>query len=226
MPKKLLSTAKGWLGDDPQFDTYIPSLADPANIEDAFKIFMYGNTENGGESSVDSTSIYSSMLSIKDSADAHASASENIHGIGSGAAVVGTTTSQTLSNKTLSNPTISGNMPVSGSVSVSGNVVGHIDILDKTSNYTLLLSDDGKLIKMNLSSANTITVPLNSSVAFPNGTQITVVQAGTGQTTIVAGDPSVTLNVTPGLKLRARWSTASLIKLDTNSWLVAGDLTS
>lgn len=248
MAKKLLSVAKSWSGTPPQFDTYIPSLADAANIEDAFKLFMYGTSDNGGESTVIPTSLYSNLLSIKNTADqaddlaiSHSSASTNVHGLSASASVVGTNTTQILSNKTLDNPiipSVNGDMSVSGSVSVSsnllssgsvfvsGNVVGHIDILDRTSNYTLSLSDDGKLIQMNVSSANSVTIPLNSSAAFPVGTQITVVQAGTGQTTIVAADPGVTINVTPGLKLRARWSAASLIKLGTNSWLVTGDLTS
>lgn len=247
MAKKLLSVAKSWSGTPPQFDTYIPSLADAANIEDAFKLFMYGTADNGGEATVLPTSLYSNLLSIKNTAESaddlvlsHSSASTEIHGLSASAAVVGTTTIQTLSNKTLDNPTIpsvNGNMSVSGSISVSsnllssgsvfvsGNIVGHIDILDKTSNYTLGLSDDGKLIQMNVSSANSVTIPLNSTAALPVGTQITIVQAGTGQTTIVGADPGVIINVTPGLKLRARWSAASLIKLGTNSWLVTGDLT-
>ena len=234
MAKKLLSTAKNWIGaTNPHFDTYIPSLVDPANIEDAFKIFMYGNADDGGYDTVDNTSLYANLLAIKQTAESaddlvsqHNSESVSVHGLSASASVVGTTTTQTLTNKTIESPVISGSMSVSGSVSVSGNVIGHIDILDKTSNYTLAISDDGKLVQMSLSSANTLTVPLNSSVAFPIGTQIIVVQSGTGQTTIAAADPSVIVNSTPGLKLRARYSAATLIKTSTNTWLVIGDLTS
>lgn len=226
MAKQLLSSAKGWSGSVPVIDTYIPSITDSANIEDAFKLFMYGQVEAGGESQVQSTSLYSSIVAIKTTADgasglvsSHNSASVNVHGLSGGAAVVGTTSTQTLTNKTLENPLIS------GSVTVTGNVIGHVDVYSKTANYTLLLPDDGSLIQMNVSSANTLTVPLNSSAAFPIGTQITIVQSGTGQTTITPASVGVTLNSTPGLKLRARWSTATLVKLDTDSWLVTGDLT-
>lgn len=224
MAKQLLSAAKSWGVTTPEFDTYIPSIGDSANIEDAFKLFMYGQTDDGN--GVEATSLYSNMLSIKTAANTanstattHASASSNVHGIGSGASVVGTTTSQSLSNKTLIDPI------VTGTVTVSGNVVGHVDILDKTSDYTLILSDDGKLVQMNSASVNYLTVPLNSAVAFPVGTQITVVQSGTGQTVISPVSGGVTLNSTPGLKLRARWSTATLVKLGSDSWLVTGDLT-
>jgi len=226
MAKQLLSSAKGWSGSIPVIDTYIPELGDSANIEDAFKLFMYGQIEPGGESQVQSTSLYSSIVAIKTTADgasglvsSHNSASINVHGLSGGAAVVGTTSTQTLTNKTLENPL------VSGSVTVTGNVIGHVDIYSKTANYTLTLLDDGSLIQMNVSSANTLTVPLNSSAAFPIGTQITIVQSGSGQTTIGKEDQSISLNATPGLKLRAQWSTATLIKLGTDSWLVTGDLT-
>jgi hypothetical protein len=86
------------------------------------------------------------------------------------------------------------------------------------------LSDKDKLVEMNSSSANTLTVPLNSSEAFPIGSQINILQTGTGQTTIAPVSGSVTINATPGLKLRAQWSSATLIKRAENVWVLAGDL--
>jgi hypothetical protein len=56
----------------------------------------------------------------------------------------------------------------------------------KTSSYTLALSDAGKLIELNSNSANTVTIPNDSSVNFPIGSQTVIVQYGTGVTTIVA----------------------------------------
>lgn len=93
----------------------------------------------------------------------------------------------------------------------------------QTASYTLVLSDKGKLIEIDNASANTLTVPLNSSVAFPIGTQITILQTGAGTTTI-AGASGVTVNATPGLILRARWSSATLIKRNTDTWVALGDL--
>lgn len=93
----------------------------------------------------------------------------------------------------------------------------------QTASYTLVLSDASKLVEMNVASANTVTIPLNSSVAFPTGTQISVLQTGAGQTTI-AGTAGVTLNSTPGSKLRAQWSACTLIKRATDTWVVTGDL--
>jgi len=90
--------------------------------------------------------------------------------------------------------------------------------------YTLALADGGKVVEMNNASANTLTVPPNSSVAFPVGSQILVLQTGAGQTTLAAG-AGVTVNSKDGnLKLSAQWCAATLIKRATDVWVVVGDL--
>lgn len=93
----------------------------------------------------------------------------------------------------------------------------------QTVSYTLVLADKDKLVEVSNASANTLTVPPNSSVAYPVGTQITVLQTGAGQTTITPGS-GVTVNGTPGLKLRDQWSSATLIKRATDTWVAIGDL--
>jgi hypothetical protein len=98
-------------------------------------------------------------------------------------------------------------------------------ILQKTASYTLSeLSERDDLIEMASASAMTLTIPLNSAVAFPVGTSIDILQTSTGQVTI-AGSGGVTINSTPGLKLRTQWSTATLFKRAENTWVVYGDLT-
>jgi hypothetical protein len=93
---------------------------------------------------------------------------------------------------------------------------------EKTASYTLIAQDVGRLIEMGVASANTLTVPLNSSVAFPIGAQINILQTGAGQTTI-AGAGGVTINGT-GTKLRVQWSSATLIKRATDTWVLIGDI--
>ncbi len=89
---------------------------------------------------------------------------------------------------------------------------------------TALITDDGKLITMSNASANTFTVPPNSSVAFGIGTQLNIAQLGAGQTTIVAG-AGVTLNSAGAkLKLGAQYAVATCVKTDTNEWFVVGNL--
>lgn len=90
--------------------------------------------------------------------------------------------------------------------------------------YTLALTDSGKIVETNNASANTLTVPPNSSVAFPVGVQITVLQTGAGQTTLVAGS-GVTVNSADGnLKLSGQWSAATLVKRSTDTWVAIGNL--
>lgn len=93
----------------------------------------------------------------------------------------------------------------------------------QTASYTLVLTDKNKIVELSNASANTLTIPPNSSVAFPVGSQITFIQTGAGQTTITPG-AGVTINGTPGLKLRAQWSSATLIKRATDTWVALGDL--
>ena len=95
----------------------------------------------------------------------------------------------------------------------------------RVASYTLVLTDIGKIIEMNVGSANNLTVPPESSVAFQLGTQIHIIQYGAGQTTIVAGS-GVTIRSDSGrLKIAARYSGATLIKCGTNEWYLVGALT-
>lgn len=91
--------------------------------------------------------------------------------------------------------------------------------------YTLVLADAGKLVTLTNGSAITLTVPTNASVAFPVGTLIALAQLGAGLVSI-AGASGVTINgTTPGDDdLTGQWATASLTKLDTNTWLLSGGL--
>ncbi len=91
--------------------------------------------------------------------------------------------------------------------------------------YTLVLGDASKAVEMNNAAANTVTVPPNSSVAFPIGTVIEIYQLGAGATTIVAGT-GVTLRLPTGLtaQLRGQNATATIRKGNTDAWRLAGDL--
>ena len=113
---------------------------------------------------------------------------------------------------------------ITDEVGTGSVVLSEIATSAQTASYTLVAADRAKLVEMNVASANTITVPPNSSVAFPVGTKIDVLQVGAGQTTVTAG-AGVTVNGTPGLKLRAQWSSVTLIKRATDTWVVVGDLT-
>ncbi len=103
-----------------------------------------------------------------------------------------------------------------------GNIPVRTSSVSATS-YSFVLADNGKNVEFTSANAVAVTVPTNASVEFPVGTQITVVQVGAGQVTI-QGDTGVTVNATPGSKLRAQWSVGTLVKRATNTWLLYGDL--
>ena len=109
--------------------------------------------------------------------------------------------------------------------SLAAKVDSYTPITQKTASYTLSTLDHrDDLIEMGSSSALTLTIPLNSSIAYPVGTSFDVLQTGSGQVTI-AGAAGVTVNATPGLKLRTQWSSATVFKRAENTWVVYGDLT-
>ncbi len=89
--------------------------------------------------------------------------------------------------------------------------------------YTLVLADAGKLIRCTKATSMSIIVPLNSAEAYSVGQRIDIMQYGVGQVTI-SGDTGVTVRATPTNKLRATYSTASIIKIATDEWVLAGDL--
>lgn len=95
-----------------------------------------------------------------------------------------------------------------------------------TNAYTAALTDKDKWLELsNGATAGTFNIPTNASVAFPIGTQINIIQTGAGQITIAAVTPATTtVNGTPGLKLREQWSSATIIKRATDTWVVVGDL--
>jgi hypothetical protein len=99
-----------------------------------------------------------------------------------------------------------------------------VAISQKVADYTLSsLTERDSMIEMNSASATTLTVAPNSSVAYPVGTSIDILRVGAGAVTVAAG-AGVTLNFTPGNKLRAQWSSATLVKRATDTWVLLGDL--
>jgi hypothetical protein len=124
--------------------------------------------------------------------------------------VVGTTDTQTLTNKTLTSPLI--NLGINAQ---SGTT------------YATVLADNGKLVTTSNGSAVTITIPANTSVAYPVGAQINIAQLGAGQITVV-GDIGVTVVSTGATaaqpKTRAQYSTLTAVQTSTDNWLVMGDI--
>lgn len=98
-------------------------------------------------------------------------------------------------------------------------------IVQKTASYTLSsLTERDDLIEMGSGSPLTLTIPADETLNFPIGTSIDILQTGAGQVTIAPVSGTVTVNATPGLKLRTTWSSCTLFKRAANTWVVYGDL--
>lgn len=130
----------------------------------------------------------------------------------------------------INNPTFSGLVTASSGIAFSDGtqtkqgVPSISSFVSKTASYTLddlTLRDN--IIEVDSVSATTVTIPPDSSLNFPVGASLDVIQINTGEVTIAAG-AGVTVNATPGLKLRTRWSSCTLLKRSSNSWIVYGDL--
>jgi hypothetical protein len=124
--------------------------------------------------------------------------------------LVGRATTDTLTNKTLTSPLI--NLGINTQTGTT---------------YTTVLADNGKLTTLSNASAIAVTIPLNSSVAYPVGAQINMAQLGAGQVT-VSGAGGVTLVSTGATaatpKTRAQYSTLTCVQTSTDNWLVMGDI--
>lgn len=90
--------------------------------------------------------------------------------------------------------------------------------------YTLVLADAGKMVTCSNASAVTLTVPLNSSVAFPVGVEIDLVQTGVGKLTVAAAG-GVTINsINSVYGMAGQYAGATLKKIATDTWLLVGAL--
>lgn len=100
--------------------------------------------------------------------------------------------------------------------------------LQSVQSYNYALGDAASVVLHSNSGVINGYIPTNA-VAFPVGSSITVIQTGNGQVTIQAltpGTTTVTSNAitTNAPKLRGIGSSATFIKIATESWYVIGDL--
>ena len=126
--------------------------------------------------------------------------------------LVGKATTDTLTNKTLTSPTI--NTP---KITIDFNAQTGVS-------YSLVVSDQDKLVTLNNASAITLTIP---SATFSAGQTINLQQIGAGQVTFAAA-VGVTITSTGATsaapKLRAQYSACTAICTAANTFTVIGDL--
>jgi hypothetical protein len=161
------------------------------------------------------------------------------------ATITGGATTITTSNLTVSRALVSDGSGKVAVATTTATEIGYVNGVtsaiqtqldakaDKTStfniqtgtSYTLVLTDAGKIIEMQSGSANLVNIPLNSSVAFPIGTEIQVLQFGAGQTTIFPVSGVTTKSKSNYVKIGNVYTGVTLVKRGTNDWYIIGNLT-
>lgn len=214
-------TGTGTLGKDllPTTDsTYDLGASGTAFAEGHFDTIYIGGTEFAGTALTDPNA--DRMLFWDDSAGSTAYLAP-----GTGLSITTTslnaevslTNTATLTNKTLTAPDI------------TDPTIAHEYNAQTGTTYTLVAADQSAIVTMNNVSANTLTIPPNSSVAFPVGTKVEIWALGAGTTTI-AGGTGVTLQGNGGsasagsCDIQTRYGGATLTKIATDTWMVGGDI--
>jgi hypothetical protein len=137
--------------------------------------------------------------------------------------VVGTTDSQTLTNKTF---TTGNTLDAGTSISDTGTIAATspgFRGLPQSSNTTLALTDAGKHIY----TTSNVTIPANSGTAFPVGT--TVVIANSGSSTLTISITTDTLRQAgtsnTGTRTLAAYGLATCVKVASTTWFITGNIT-
>ena len=113
-----------------------------------------------------------------------------------------------------------------GSGNIGGFAIGYRDMPQITAaNLTLIAGDAGKHYYATNTSPTTLTIPLNSSVAFALGTVITVVNQGTGNITIARNTTTMYLagNSTSADRTITSYGVGTLLKVATDTWFINGN---
>jgi len=126
--------------------------------------------------------------------------------------------------------TINGNLSITGTITAP--IITYSINPQSGTTYTAALTDAASIITINNASANTVSIPTNASVAFPVGSSLTIIQTGSGNTTINAVTSGTTTIASNGAtsnapKLRTQYSAATAIKIQqtpSEVWYVVGDI--
>ena len=119
--------------------------------------------------------------------------------------------------------TITSNVTVASNSSVASSV-GYLGMPQnsQSSNYTLVIGDQGKHIY--LTANGTITIPSNANVPFPIGAAVTIItNSGVTANVAISTDNLILGGIgTTGTRTVSPYGMASLLKVTANTWYISG----
>lgn len=103
--------------------------------------------------------------------------------------------------------------------------IQNVGVRVQTAATQTLALDDANSIHFNSSASTyTVTVPPNSSVAFPIGTEMAFFNSSTGKQTLAQGAGVTIVSLSSYKSVKASGGGAYLVKLATDTWGLVGDL--
>ena len=119
--------------------------------------------------------------------------------------------------------TITSNVTVASNSSIASSV-GYLGMPQnsQSTNYTLVIGDQGKHIY--LTANGTITIPSNANVPFPIGAAVTIItNAGITANVAITTDNLILGGIgTTGTRTVSPYGMASLLKVTANTWYISG----
>jgi hypothetical protein len=193
----------------------------------AFGEFAAGDTvpvASGGTGTTTSTGSGSNVLSTSPTLvtpDIGVATATSVNKVAITAPATGSTLT-IADGKTL---TVSNTVTLTGTDSTSYNLNALTQIPQNTQSisYTLVLSDAGKAV-IESTSATTLTIPANGTVAYPVGTSLTFVNNTTGNISIAITTDTMYLagTATTGTRTLAQRGIATAYKVTSTVWFIAG----
>ena len=90
--------------------------------------------------------------------------------------------------------------------------------------YTPGTAQVGQLTTLNNAAAQTITIPANATTAFAIGDQLNFMLLGTGTATFAPGGTAVIRSAGGKLKLTTQYAVCTVLKWDTDAWIMVGNV--
>ena len=130
-----------------------------------------------------------------------------------------TLTSPTVNTPTINTPTFTGTLSLPTNITLSSPYLNYGVNSSSSTSLNSSATDPGNFVVMTYASPNTYTI----TGTYSTGASITVIQKGTGQTTITGTGVVSSGAISGSPKLRTQYSSATALYDGTN-WIVIGDI--